>query len=239
MARDHQASIEAPPGRTPGWQPLHETDPPVPNRSMETADGDVNETGTTIVALQTAESVVLAADRRASLGGRFVTNKRVQKIEDVHPTAALALSGAVGHIQRFTRMLRAEAALYEQRRDDRMSIDALSTLAGNVLGSMPLYVSPLLGGVDEQGPHVITLDGGGGVLSDTYAAGGSGMQVAYGLLERQYEVGLSIEDAQSVAGRAIEGATERDTASGNGLTVATVTDEGVDIDEYDDIEAVI
>lgn len=239
MDRDHQTCVDTVPTRTNGWRPLYETDPPMVNRSLDATGGEVTETGTTIVALETDEAVVLAADRRASLGGRFVTNKHVRKVEDVHPTAALALSGAVGHIQQFTRLLRAEAALYEQRRDDRMSLTALSTLAGNVLGRMPLYVSPLLGGVDEDGPRVITLDGGGGVLSDDYAAGGSGMQVAYGLLERQYEPGLSIEAAHAVAGRAIEGAIERDTASGNGLTVATVTDDGVDIDDYDDIEAVV
>ncbi|MFB6300020.1 MAG: proteasome subunit beta [Halobacteriales archaeon] len=239
MERTHQTRAETPPARATGWRPLYETDPVTPTRPTASTGDDVSETGTTIVALQAADTVVLAADRRASLGGRFVTSKRVRKIEDVHPTAALALSGAVGHIQQFTRTLRAEAALYEQRRDDRMSIDALSTLAGNVLGGMPLYVTPLLGGIDEDGTHVITLDGGGGVLSDAYAAGGSGMQVAYGVLERQYEADLSVEEARSVAARAIDGATERDTASGNGLTVATITDRGVDTDEYDAIEAVV
>ncbi len=199
---------------------------------------DAVETGTTVVALTTDDGVVLGADRRASLGGRFVSNKRVMKIEQVHPTAAMALSGAVGHIQSFTRNLRAEADLYEARRDERMSMGALSTLAGNLLRSAPLHVTPVLGGLDEEGTAVFSLDGGGGVMADDYAATGSGMQLAYGVLEREYDAGATVEEATRTAAQAIESASERDTASGNGLSLATVTGEGVEITEYDDPGAV-
>jgi proteasome beta subunit len=222
------------PARQQGWTPLHETDPALLGSIPEGEEDGVAETGTTVVGVTTDDAVVLAADRRASVGGgRFVSNKRVRKVEPIHPTAAAALSGAVGHIQHFTRVLTAESTLYDDRRGDPPSMTALSTLAGNVLRSAPLYVTPLLGGVDEEGPHLFGLDGGGGVLGDEYAAGGSGMQVAYGVLERQYESGLATEDAAAVAARAIESASERDTASGNGFTVATVTGDGVDVDEFD------
>ena len=49
-------------------------------------------TGTTTVGLVAADGVVLATDRRASLGGRFVSNKDVVKVEQVHPTAPVAAS---------------------------------------------------------------------------------------------------------------------------------------------------
>jgi proteasome beta subunit len=233
MAGANQPTDGTAPAHTPGWTPLHETDPAL-LEDVPDADGQVAETGTTVVGVTTGDVVVMAADRRASVGGgRFVTNKRVRKVEPVHPTAAAALSGAVGHIQHYVRVLEAESALYEDRRGEPMSMTSLSTLSGNVLRSSPLYVTPLLGGVDADGPALFGLDGGGGVLGDEYAAGGSGMQVAYGVLERDYEAGLSTGAAQALAARAIDGASERDTASGNGLTVATVDEEGVDVDEFD------
>jgi proteasome beta subunit len=238
MAGDRQSTDGTAPARAAGWTPLHETDPQLLG-DVPDHDGQVAETGTTVVGVTTDDAVVMAADRRASVGGgRFVANKRVQKVEQVHPTAAAALSGAVGHIQHYGRVLRAESALYEDRRGEEMSMTSLSTLSGNVLRSSPLYVTPLLGGVDAEGPALFGLDGGGGVLGDEYAAGGSGMQVAYGALERGYEPGLSVPEARSLAARAIDGASERDTASGNGFTVATVTDEGVDVDEFDAPEEV-
>lgn len=216
-----------------GRRPLHERDPGLVEDSGSATDAA--ETGTTVVGVTTEDAAVLAADQRASVGGgRFVTNKDTRKVEQIHPTAAAALSGTVGHLQQFVRVLRSESRLYADRRGDPPSMTALSTLAGGVLRSSPLAVSPLLGGVDdERGPTVFTLDGGGGVLTDDYAAGGSGMQLAYGVLEQDYEPDLSPSDARRVAARAVESASERDTASGNGVTVATVTRDGVDADDYD------
>jgi len=183
------------------------------------------ETGTTTVGVVAADGVVLAADRRASLGGRFVANKSVVKVEQVHPTAAATIAGSVGGAQSFLRQLRAEASLYETRRHEPMSMRALSTLAGDLLRGQP--VSPLLGGVDDTGPHLFQLDGGGGVMEDRYAATGSGMQLAYGVLEQRFEPDLSLAAAETAATAAVNAATERDTASGNGVTVVRVTDEGV------------
>lgn len=202
-----------------------------------------HETGTTTVGVAAADGVAMATDRRASLGGRVVTNKSVRKVEQVHPTAALTFSGTVGGAQLFLRQLRAEVDLYAARRGEPPSVDALSTLAGDLLRGLP--VTPLLGGVDPSpgggggdAPRLFQLDGGGGVMEDRYAAAGSGMQVAYGVLERQYGSDLSLDEAAGIAADAVAAASERDTASGNGVVVAEVTGEGVDVREAADAEGV-
>jgi proteasome beta subunit len=208
--------------------------------SPDRAGDAVARTGTTTVGLTTHEGVVVGADRRASLGGRFVSNKNVLKIERVHPTAVLTLVGSVGGAQSFIRTIRAEASLSETRRDDPLSISALATLAGNFARGGPfLAINPILGGVDEEGSHVYSIDPAGGVMDDDYTVTGSGMQLAHGTLEGEYDPDLAIEEAETLAARAVRAATERDTGSGNGLVLATVTDDGVDIEEYDDVAAVL
>src|SRR6056297_2905801 len=118
---------------------------------------------------------------RASLGGRFVSSKDVQKVEPVHPTAALTLVGSVGGAQSFIRSLRAEANLYEARRGEQIGIEALATLAGNFARGGPFFaINPILGGVDEDGSHVFSIDPAGGVMDDDYTVTGSGLTVAYG-----------------------------------------------------------
>ncbi|WP_084156794.1 Ntn hydrolase family protein [Haladaptatus cibarius] len=200
----------------------------------ESLADSITKTGTTTVALTTEDSVLLAADRRASLGGRFVSNKEMVKVEQIHPTAAITLAGAVGDLQSFVRTLRAETSLYETRRDTTIDMSALATLTGNLLRNGPFRgAHPTLGGVDATGPHVYELDAGGSVMESDYVAGGSGMQLAYGVLEREFEPGLSTDAARNVAVRAIESAAERDTASGNGVTIATITSDGVEIRSYD------
>jgi proteasome beta subunit len=194
----------------------------------------VNKTGTTTIGIATAEGVVVATDKRASLGGRFVSNKNVQKVEQIHPTAALTLVGSVGGAQSFIRTLKAEVNLYEARRDQDMSMTALSTLAGNFARGGPFFaINPILGGVDDEGTHVYSIDPAGGVMEDDYTVTGSGLTVAYGTLEDRYEEGMSNDDAREAAAAAIKAAAERDTGSGNGIFIADVTEEGVEIEDYD------
>jgi proteasome beta subunit len=207
--------------------------------AVDGSDGDVNKTGTTTVGIATAEGVAIATDMRASLGGRFVSSKDVQKVEQIHPTAALTLVGSVGGAQSFIRTLRAEASLYETRRGEPMDIPALATLAGNFARGGPFRaIRPILGGVDDDGSHVYSLDPAGGVMADDYTVTGSGMQPAYGVLENDYAPGLSVEAAASLGARAVEAAVERDTGSGNGVYLAEITAEGVDIRGHKDFDEV-
>jgi len=174
----------------------------------------------------------MAADQRMSLGGKFTANKNAQKIAPVHPTGALAISGSVGPAQDAIRSIRAEADLYRARRGEAMSMQALSQTAGQVVRGLP--IAPILAGVDDEGGHVYELDGGGSVMEDAYAAGGSGMQVAYGVLERRFEPTASLPEATETVVDAVEAASERDTASGDGVTVATITADGVEIEDRGD-----
>ena len=215
----------------------------------------INHTGTTTVGLTTAEGVVIATDMRASLGGAFVSSKTVQKVEQIHPTAALTLVGSVGGAQSFIRTLRAEVDIYEAQRGREMSISALATLAGNFARGGPfIAINPILGGVDpdqttldsssahgsaDDAHHVFTIDPAGGVMEDAYAATGSGMQLAYGVLEREYREDLSNDEATAIAARAVQSAVERDTGSGNGVFLAEVTGGGVDIHGHTDFSEVL
>ncbi|MFB6107378.1 MAG: archaeal proteasome endopeptidase complex subunit beta [Haloplanus sp.] len=212
-----------------------------PDRDQRLAEmeGEEMKTGTTTVGLSTASGAVMATDMRAS-AGNMVSSKDVQKVEQIHPTAALTIAGSVSAAQSLIRSLRAETSLYETRRSKDMSMEALSTLTANLLRSGAFFiVSPLLGGVDEDGSHIYSLDPLGGMTEEDYAVSGSGSQYALGVLEQEYDEGLSTEDATSVAAHAIQSAVERDLASGNGMNVAVVTDEGVDISRYKDFEQLL
>ena len=198
-------------------------------------DEHVVSTGTTTVGIAADDGVVVGTDRRASLGGRFVAHKSVVKVEQVHPRAVLTLVGSVGGAQSFVRTLRSEASLYERRRDEEIPIPALATLAGNFARGGPFQaIHPILGGVDAEGTHVYSVDPAGGVMADDYTVTGSGTQVATGTIEGNYDPEMSVDAAGELAANAVAAASERDTGSGNGFVLATVTDDGVDIEEFDD-----
>ncbi len=192
---------------------------------------DTFETGTTTVGVVADDAdelgVVVAADRRASLGGRFVANRDAVKVEQVHPTAAVTIAGSVGAGQAFVRGLRARADLYETRRDRPMSVEALATAAGGLVRGRRLQ--PLLAGVDDDGARLFSIDTSGGVMEAPVAATGSGMQLAHGVLERRAPADL--DDAADAARAAVAAASERDVASGDGIRLARITAEGVTVDD--------
>ncbi|GGL59314.1 archaeal proteasome endopeptidase complex subunit beta [Halocalculus aciditolerans] len=213
----------------------------MPQNEMTQADMEnVNKTGTTIVGMVTQDGVVMASDQRASLGGRVVSNKNVQKVEEIQPNAAITISGSVGGAQSFIRSLRAEANLYEARRGEYMNIPALSTIASNLLRGGPFFVVvPILAGVDDDGGHVFSLDPSGSSMEDKYTAQGSGMPYALGTLENEFEDGMTTDEAVTVGAKAINAATERDTASGNGIHITKITRENVEISAYEDVDELL
>ena len=59
------------------------------------------------------------------------------------------------------------------------------------------------------------------------------MTAADGTLRDRCEEDMSVEAAQQAAVASVEAAAERDAGAGNGVYLATVTEEGVDIQDYD------
>ncbi|GAA0720145.1 proteasome beta subunit [Halorubrum trapanicum] len=206
-------------------------------RRAAKAEGDGEmKTGTTTVGIKAEDGVVMATDMRASLGG-MVSSKDVQKVEEIHPRGALTIAGSVSAAQNLISTLRAETSLYEARRGKDMSMEALSTLTGNLLRSGAFYiVQPILGGVDDEGSHIYSIDALGGTTEEEYTVTGSGSQYALGVLEQEYDDDVTIDEAKNIAAKAIQSAVERDLASGNGINVAVVTDEGVDITRYKEFD---
>ena len=209
------------------------------NGQQSASDDETLKTGTTTVGIKAKDGVVLATDMRASMG-YMVSSKDVQKVEEIHPTGALTIAGSVSAAQNLISSLKAEVRLYEARRGEDMSMKALSTLTGNFLRSGAFFiVSPILGGVDSDGPHIYSLDPLGGTTEEEYTVSGSGSQYALGLLEQEYESEMSIEDAKHAAARAVKSAVERDLASGNGINIAVVTEDGVDVTRHKDFDDVL
>ena len=198
-------------------------------------DGEM-KTGTTTVGIKADDGVVMATDMRASLGG-MVSSKDVQKVEEIHPRGALTIAGSVSAAQNLISTLRAETSLYEARRGKDMSMEALSTLTGNLLRSGAFFVvQPILGGVDDEGAHIYSIDALGGTTEEEYTVTGSGSQYALGVLEQEYDDDITIDEAKTIAAKAIQSAVERDLASGNGINVAVVTDDGVEITRYKEFD---
>ncbi|WP_457611789.1 archaeal proteasome endopeptidase complex subunit beta [Methanocaldococcus sp.] len=199
--------------------------------------------GTTTIGLICKDAVILAADKRASLGN-LIADKNAKKIYKIDENLALTIAGSVGDAQSLVRYLTAEAKLYRMRTGKLMSPLACSTLLSNILHSsryFPFLVQMIVGGYDESGFKLYSLDPLGGVNEEKdFTATGSGSPVAYGVLEAGYKKGMEYKKGIELVLKALKAAMERDTFTGNGIALALITkEEGVKIYEDDEISKLI
>ncbi len=194
--------------------------------------------GTTTIGMVCDGGVVLATEKRATMGN-FIAHKDTQKLFQVGNNLGLTIAGLVADGQMLARYMSAEVELYQLKRDKDMTVRAAATLLSNILAGrrmMPYFVGLLLGGVDSKGGHVYSLDLAGGAISDDYVSVGSGSPFVYGVLEDHYKKGMKIEDGIDLAVLSLMVSSSRDSASGDGIRVATITKEGFTELDEDNIE---
>jgi len=195
-----------------------------------------NLKGTTTIGLTCSDGIVLVADRRASWG-TFVASKRAKKIFKLNNQVGASVAGSVGDAESLIRLIQAEAALFEMNNKKTMSPKAIATLLSNILqGSkyFPYMVQLLIAGMDVNRPQLYTLDPVGGLTQEDYASSGSGSPMAYGVLELEYSSEKKVKESIAVAIKAINSAMSRDTATGNGISLVTITKD--EFRSYDESE---
>ncbi|MFA6329563.1 MAG: archaeal proteasome endopeptidase complex subunit beta [Candidatus Micrarchaeia archaeon] len=196
--------------------------------------------GTTTVGIVFDKGVVLAADKRATMG-TFIAAKEVQKIHLIADRMALTMAGGVGDAQQLARLLRAELELYRHGRRAPMTVQGAATLLSNILqGSkyFPYYVQMIIAGVDTK-PKLYDLDPFGGLLEENYVSTGSGSVVAYGVLDEDFRKDMNQEEATRVAARAVSAAMRRDSATGEGVDVLVITKDSAKFVSPADVKAMI
>ena len=184
--------------------------------------------GTTTIGLVCKDGVILASDTRVTMGF-YVAHKHGKKIYKIDDHLAMTIAGTVADAQRTVDILTANAQLYRLNMGRPIPISSAARLVANLLFSaryMPLATQVLIGGVDDSGPHVFSLDPFGSLTEEKCVATGSGSPIAYGVLEDKYKEDMSVAEALPVVVKAVNSAMKRDTASGDSFNVAVIDING-------------
>ena len=185
--------------------------------------------GATTLGLVYSDGVILASEKRVTYGSMIMskTGKKVFRIAD---QVGAACAGLVGDMQILAREVEAQAKLFSFDSKRPMSVRAAAKVMSNVLFGrrmIPLITQTIVGGMEDEKPAIYVLDVIGSVLPDTYAAVGTGAQMATGVLEEGYKDGMSQKDAKALVLRAIKSAISRDSMSGDGVDILIVSKEGI------------
>ncbi len=195
---------------------------------------DVLPHATTIVALTCADGVVMAGDRRATMGN-IIAQRDIEKVFIADSHSAIGIAGTAGFAVEMVRLFRLELEHYEKIEGVRLSLDGkanrLATMIRGNLGMamQGLAVVPLFAGLEDAaafgadpaggpgaGPgRIFSYDIAGGKYEEhDYHAVGSGSMFARSALKKRFEAGADLGTAVRAAIEALYDAADDDSATG-------------------------
>jgi proteasome beta subunit len=185
--------------------------------------------GATTIGVVFKDGVILASEKRVSYGYLVVskTGKKVFKITD-HIGAACA--GLVSDMQELIREVSAYGNLFSLDVGRAISVRSSAKLMSNLLFSRrlaPLITQTIVGGFDDEGPSLYSLDPLGSVLPDKYTVVGSGTEIAMGVVEDGFKENMSQEETKELVVRAMKSAISRDIMSGDGIDFLIINKDGM------------
>jgi len=148
----------------------------------------------------------------------------------------ITMAGTVSDAQLLAKLVKAELQLKKMRTGRESTVkESANLLAGMVYANIrkmsliPGISHFLLGGKDESGFYIYDIFADGSLTEcDEYISSGSGSVMAYGVLETLYDPNLTVDDGVGLAIKSINAALQRDSATGNGLNIVTITKKGLE-----------
>ncbi len=198
----------------------------------------MKKTGTTTIGIVCRDGIILATDKKMTYGGEggplFIGHKKADKVFLISDRAAVTTAGNVSDIQYTLKLTKAELKLKKLRTKMDPSTKEVANLFGMIayenirkFSTIVAITAFLIGGVDEKGHWLYQVDPDGSVVEHkNYVADGSGMIVAYGVMEDSWRENMSIEDGIKLAIRVVSASMSRDTGSGEGIDVVVIDKSG-------------
>lgn len=190
------------------------------------------KTGTTTLGIVCKDGIVIAADKRATLGG-FIAAKDVDKVVQITDSIAITTAGSVSEIQLFIKLLRAELTLKNIKTNRTSTVkEAANISARMVYETARQYFAGvthfLLAGYDKQGTHLYEIYADGTLVEvKDFVSSGSGSPMVFGILEHAYKDSITVKDAEDLAVKAVSASMQRDSFSGNGIDVMTIGKDNI------------
>ena len=212
------------------------------NRQLPPVQGVVQAPhGTTIVASTFPGGVVLAGDRRATMGN-VIAQRDIEKVFPADEHSAVGIAGTAGLAVEMVKLFQLELEHFEKVEGAALSLEGkanrLSTMIRSNLGMamQGLAVVPLFVGfdVDRERGRIFSYDVTGGRSEEHgFAATGSGSTFARGSMKKLYRDDLTEEQATTLVVQALYDAADDDSATGGPDVarriypiVTVITDDG-------------
>ena len=183
---------------------------------------DLAPHGTTIVAATFPGGVVMAGDRRATMGN-IIAQRDIEKVFPADDFSCVGIAGTAGLAVEMVRLFQTELEHYEKIEGTTLSMDGKANrlaalIRSNLAMAMQgLAVVPLFAGFDltnSQG-RIFSYDVTGGRYEETaFHSVGSGSLFARGALKKLYREDLDATGCVTATIQALYDAADDDSATG-------------------------
>ncbi len=192
----------------------------------QSARGDLPSStvrNTTVLALEFAEGVIVAGDRRMT-AGNLIRQRDTSKVFPADRHSAVAIAGAAGPALQMVKLFQLQLEYYQKLQDRPLSLEGKANqLATMVQQNLPqamqgLAVVPLFAGFEpntsEVGLYEYDVTGGRYEKKDYgYAISGSGSLHAGTVLNMRIEHAMPLDAGLEVAAHALTQAAQFDSAT--------------------------
>merc|ERR1719456_493292 len=185
------------------------------------------KTGTTICGCVAGDSVVLAADTRAT-EGPIVADKNADKLHFIAPNVWFAGAGTSADLEHTTELMKSQMTLLRLATGTQTRVctvvQRLSTMLFRYQGHVGCAL--VLGGVDVTGPHLYQIYPHGSTDVLPFVTMGSGSLAAMAMLETGYRSDLTTDEGKALVAKAIRAGIFNDLGSGGNVDVCVINKDG-------------
>jgi len=191
--------------------------------------GEVN-LGTSIMAVEFANGVILGADSRTTTGA-YIANRVTDKLTQVHDRIWCCRSGSAADTQAVADIIQYYLQMYAVQHGEPPATEVAAALFRELCytNKDALSAGIIVAGWDKRaGGTVYSVPLGGSLHRQPFAIGGSGSTYIYGYCDSTYKPGMTKEECVSFVKNALALAMARDGSSGGVIRLAVITEKGVE-----------
>jgi len=191
--------------------------------------GEVN-LGTSIMAVQFKDGVVIGADSRTTTGS-YIANRVTDKLTHVHDRVYCCRSGSAADTQAIADIVHYYLQMFTQQLGAPPPVHTAATLFQKMCydNKDQLSAGIIVAGWDkDEGPSVYNIPLGGGLFRQPWAIGGSGSTYVYGYCDATYNEGWGRDETVEFVKNTLALAMSRDGSSGGVIRMCVITEGGVE-----------
>ncbi|XP_063702662.1 proteasome subunit beta type-6 [Culicoides brevitarsis] len=187
-------------------------------------------TGTTIMAVEFKDGVIIGADSRTSMGN-YVANRVTDKLTKITDKIYCCRSGSAADTQAIAGIVAYALNFQENQSGEEALVSEAATEMRKYCYDYrdSLMAGIIVAGYDKRyGGQVYSIPLGGMCIRQACTIGGSGSSFVYGFIRENYREGMEREECVEFVKKTVFHAMHFDGSSGGVCRIGIITKDGVE-----------